>query len=160
MTKIISRLNEDEAQLRRLRNILEVATGGAIAPGGDVEPAQGLHDLVTQVDMTCASLLETLDHVDAKYHQLALDNLRLATKIAEQDATLSTLHAALEDGISYDEDLDHATIDMMDTLLASGVAEPTFDGEICFQPEIPVSCEDLKPIVRETIESWLRLKVK
>lgn len=131
MTKIISRLSEDETQFQRLRDIIEIATGGAISPGGDMEPAQSLFELVSQVDITCASLIEEQVRLEDKLHQLSVDYLQLATKIAEQDSMLKNIHAVLEDGVSYDDDLDHATIDLMDALLASGVAEPTFDGEIC-----------------------------
>jgi len=158
--KIVSRISQEDEDLQRLREILEAATSGAIAEGGDLEPADNLSGLVTQVDITCASLLETLNICDEKMNEMGRDLQRYATHIAHQDAILQNIHLAMQGGVEYDEDLDHATIDMMEALVASGASEPTFDGELSFAENIVISKEDFKPIVRQAIESWLRLKVR
>lgn len=151
--KIVSRLPEEEAQLERLRNILEAATGGAIAPGGDLEPATTLTDLVGQVDITCISLLETIDVVER-------DNIRLGNIALSHQINYTTLRDAFASGVSYDEDLDHAATDFIESMLASNAAESTFDGEISFRPGVVMSKEDLKPMLREAINSWVRLKLQ
>jgi hypothetical protein len=148
--KIVSRLNKADPDLRRLGRIIAVLTEG------EVQPSMELQDLVTQVDLICVALLDALDHLENKCQRLNAENLQLATNLAEQEEVLKVL----EQGVLYDEDLDHSTTDLMDAFLASGAAESTFDGEISFQPGIVFNREDLKPLVRETVESWLRLKIR
>jgi len=158
--KIVSRISPEDEDLQRLREIIEAATSGAIAEGGDLEPADNLSGLVTQVDITCASLLETLQICDEKLNAMQTDLQRYAAHVTYQDSILQTFKGMLENGIEYDEDLDHATIDMMEAFVASGASEPTFDGELSFTENIVISKEDFKPIVRQAIESWLRLKLR
>jgi len=119
------------------------------------------------VDITCASLLETMNAFEQAMDSLMLDmerltddNDRLSNHIHRIESSFKDLKGMLRDGVEYDEDLDHATIDMMEALVASGASEPTFDGELSFQEAIVISKEDFKPIVRQAIESWLRLKVR
>ena len=151
--KIVSRLSEEEAQLQRLRDIIDIATGGSISEGGELEPANDLPNLITQVDITCASLMEAL-------HSALEENAHLTSHITSQEVKLHAIHDLLSKGVKYDEDLDHATIDFMDAFMATGAAEPTFDGELSISEAVTFNKEDLKPIVRQAIESWLRLKVK
>lgn len=152
--KIVSRLDETAHNLKVLQDIIEVATGGAIGPDGDLALETTLHGLVGQVDITCASLLDHTSYLDRQLEVVAHENLRMSVKIAEQDEVLSTLHK----GVPYDEDLDHATADLMDAFLGSGAATPTFDGEISFDEAVVFSKSDLKPMLREAIQTWLRLK--
>ena len=159
--KIVSRLTNEEEQLQRLREIIEAATGGAIAPyGGELELGTTLHDLVTQVDITCFSLIEIADRNENENVRLAIDNLHLSNHIAQRDQSLSPLIEAIENGIEYDDAIDTATHDMMEAFIGSGGAESTFDGEISFNANVAFSKEDLKPMVREAVESWIRLKVR
>lgn len=157
--RIRSHPNPHEELLQRLRDIIEVATGGTISPGGDLEPAEELPELVDQVDITCASLLETLDSLEDKYDLLSEENLNLALRVDKQEEVLKHVLETLEGGVKFDEELDHATIDFMEAIMATGAAESTFDGELSFAEHVVFSKEDLKPIVRGTIDSWLRLKL-
>jgi hypothetical protein len=145
--KIISRLSDDEEQFQRLREIIDAASDGAVS-GEDT-----LVDLVRQVDVTCFSLLNMID-------QLERDNIRLGTIAVNHQIAFVKLQEAFSQGVQYDEELDHATIDFMDAILASGAAEPTFDGEISFSSDVVMSKQDLKPILREAISSWVRLKIQ
>jgi hypothetical protein len=159
MEKISSRTSAEDLELHRLRVIIDVATGGAISAGGELRPADTLEGLVTQVDITCASLLQAMLELEREQRALADDNRRLSAHVGKQEAVLREMHDALEAGVEYDEELDHATADMMQALMASGAADSTFDGEISFSESIALSKEDMKPIVRTAIESWLRLKL-
>ena len=158
--KIVSRQREDEEQFQRLRDILESATGGAIAKGSDLEPGLELRSLVTQVDITCASLLEMLEKSDRQNDLLQLEIDKLHTELARQEVQIETFNEALASGVEYDDALDHATTDFMESVLASGAAEPTFDGEISFASEVPLGREDLKPMIRTAIETWLEAKIR
>jgi hypothetical protein len=151
--KIISRLSNDELQHERLRNIIEAATDGYISEGGELEPANDLEGLVTQVDLTCVSFLQEIDALER-------DNARLGNIAVSHQVALVKLREAFSNGVSYDEELDHATIDFMDAIMASGAAEATFDGEISFTTDLIMSKEDIKPILREAISSWVRLKIQ
>lgn len=149
--KIISRLPEDEVQLQRLRDILEAATNGAIGPGGDLEPETTLTGLVGQVDITCISLLEAIEVIEK-------DNIRLGNICIASQVSLAALRNIFTEGVTYDEDLDHATIDFMESMLGSGIAESTPDGEIIICGDTVLSKSDIKPFIKEAITSWLRLK--
>jgi hypothetical protein len=153
--KIVSRLDEDEEQLQRLRKIIEILTDGAIAVHGEMAPGKELPELVTQIDAVCCALVDVLDRLESKCQSLIADNMQLSVLLEEQEKVLTILQE-----VQYDEDLDHVTTDLMDGFLGSGAAEPTFDGEIAFQTDVPFSREDLKPLVRETIGNWLRLKIR
>lgn len=155
MATIVSRVNKTELELRRLRDIIDAATGGAIGPGGEIEPGTTLAELVMHVDIACASLLALIDKLDAKCQELASDNLQLSTKFAEREQLVKVLSE-----VEYDEDLEHVTLDLMEALIASGAAETTFDSEISFQADVVLSREDLKPFVRQVVDDWLRLKIR
>ena len=159
MAKIVSRLTGEQTQLERLREILDLATAGAIAPGSTLEPADDLEGLVTQTDIACASLLETLNRVSLDLEQIQVDRSYLEMFISRQKDYFKPIKTAVDDGVTYDEDLEHATIDTMEALLATGAFETTFNGEIALQDGAFLTKEDFKPIVRQAIDSWLRLKL-
>lgn len=158
--KITSRTTTDDLNLSRLREILEAASHGAIAEDGEILPGENLAELVAQVDIICAAFLDTLDVCERKIDLLMQDVEIMSGRLRTLDDTLQEVMGVFEDGVDYDDDLDHATIDMMEALIASGATEPTFDGELSFPVAVTISKEDFKPIVRQAIESWLRLKVR
>ncbi len=154
--KIVSRLREDELQLNALREIVEAVSYGEIGPNGTMELADDLPGLVVQLDFVCASLLTTLTTMDQIHALLAQKNHELVVKLAEQRRIV----ARVSDGVDFDEVLDQATMDLMEAFLSSGAATPTFDGELHFEEAVVFSKSDLKPILREAIDSWLRLKLR
>lgn len=158
--KIVSRIAHGAEDLQRIRDIIEEVTDGGIGPNGAISAAADLSEIVTHIEITFSSLCATLNLYDDEVTQLSLENSRLVSQIDKLDDSLHEIYSVIENGVEYDEDLDHATIDMMDAFIASGATEPTFDGEISFSEKIIISKEDLKPIVRQAIDSWLRLKVK
>lgn len=158
--KIVSRIAHGAEDLQRIRDIIEEVTDGAIGPNGTISAAADLSEIVTHIEIAVSSLCATLNLYDDEVAQLSLENSRLVSQISKLDDSLHEIYSVIENGVDYDEDLDHATIDMMEAFIASGATEPTFDGEISFSEKIIISKEDLKPIVRQAIDSWLRLKVK
>lgn len=151
--KIVSRFNQDELALKRLQRILA-------ASDDDLEPADTLSGVVNQVEIFIGTLFDAITELEASSNRL-MDNTRtMMLQARELQNKLAFFQQAAEYGIEYDEDLDHATIDMMEALIASGASEPTFDGELTFTENIIISKEDFKPIVRQAIESWLHLKVR
>ena len=158
--KIVSRLSEEEEQVLRLRDIVEAATGGAISDEGDLPLATDLRSIVTQVDITCASLLETIKDADNENLYLSARIDKLEAQLKSQEIELQAITDSLSGGVEFDDALDHATIDFMESILASGVAEPTFDGEISFATNVPIKKEDLKPMIAQAVESWLQSKIR
>jgi hypothetical protein len=151
--EIVSRVSDEEIGLARLRDILDAVSGGSISETGHVPPGEELNELITQVDGMFVAYMETVDELEAEVQ-------RLSMKVDRQDEILKEIHDTIDQGVPYDDELDHATIDMMEALVATGAFEPTFDGEISISEDVVISKEDIKPIVRQAIESWLRLKVR
>lgn len=153
--RILSRVNGDEAELDRLREILEAATGGDISPGGIVEPGSTLSDLVTQVDNTIVNYMKANDGLEYAYDIAHRDASVLAVQCAMQEELIESITA-----VGFDEALDDATIDLMDALLGSGAATSTFDGDISFDSDISFTKQDLKPFLRQAITTWISTKVR
>lgn len=160
MAKIVSRLSDEEIQHDRLRTVLEVITGGAIAPGGDLEPATDLAGLVDQVDIACASILEALEKSFSRNDALAIHVSILEGTLSKFTARFEEVNAARNTGARYDDALDHATIDTMEAMLATGAFESTFDGAIALSGGVTVTKEDFKPIVKQAIDTWLNQKIR
>ena len=158
--KIVSRLSEEEQELQRLREIIDAATGGAISESGELELGCDLHTLVTQVDITCASLLELVQRLTDENAQLLADIDDMNQRLTNQEIQIESLNEAISEGVEFDDALDHATVDFMESIIASGAAEPTFDGEISFAQNVPLKKEDLKPMIAQAIESWLQSKIR
>ena len=146
--RIVSRLNEDTAQHDRLKEILEAATDGNITPGNTLE------ELVTQVDDTIVSYMEQVDQLEEDYQALRHEVDTLSVQVTLQEKMLESITG----GIQFDEALDYATLDLMDALLGSGTADSTFDGDISFEDGVVFTKEDLKPILRQALDTWITLK--
>lgn len=154
--RIVSRLNESEVQLQRIRNILEAVSDGAVSDTGSIEPGKDLSTLVGQVDEAFCILLTHIDTIEEDYEALQSECLALSVQCAEQEKIID----CVTEGIPYDEALDHATLDLMDALLSSGAANTTFDGDLSFEEDVTFSREDLKPMLRQAIDTWVRMKVR
>jgi len=152
---ILSRKNEDQLQLDRLREILEAATDGAISYGGDIEPGDTLPELITQVDNTVVEYMKAFDGLEYAYENLQLEAATLATQCAMQENTLESFM-----DVRYDDALDDAVTDLMDVFLGSGAATSTFDGDISFDESVTFTKQDLKPLLRQAIMTWVSTKVR
>ncbi|WP_407306550.1 hypothetical protein [Acinetobacter sp.] len=154
--RIVSRLNEDEAQLARLKDILEAASHGVISENGDTKPGQTLSDLVTQIDELAADYMETVDVLEENYEALQHEVLSLNAQCLHQEKMITKLI----EGVRYDDALEYATIDLIDSLLGSGAASTTFSGNLSFDPRVVLVKDDFKPILRQAIETWVNMKVR
>lgn len=154
--RIVSRLNEEETQIERLQSILEAASYGVISEHGSTIPGENLDDLVTQVDETMADFMETVDNLEEGIDNLQSEVMGLSVQCEAQQRLLEDL----VNGVSYDEALDEATIVLIDALLGSGGATTTFDGDLSFDENVTYSKQDLKPFLRQAIDTWISLKVR
>lgn len=158
MAKIVSRMNEDEARVARLQEILEAASLGVVGDvndGARVQLETDLDELIGQTDTLFAGMLETLQHVGVQMIDAQATAVILA---AELDLAQDTL-ANLIGGIDYDDALDHATADLMDCFCASGSADISTDGELVFDSRISFTKEDIKPMLRDAIVRWIEVKL-
>lgn len=158
--KIVSRSTSEEAKLSKLRSIIKTMSGGLISETSEVPLGTNLSELVNQLQVCSEVTLDTIDTLQKRVNVLGIDNLRLTNHIAQEGRSLNGLKKAIADGVEYDEALDAAVHDAMEAFIASGAAEPTFDGEISFDEDVTISRCDLKPIIREALESWIRAKVR
>ena len=60
--------------------------------------------------------------------------------------------------IGFDEALDYATLDLMDAFLGSGAATNTFGGDLSFDSNVTFTKQDLKPLLRQAIITWINTK--
>lgn len=154
--RIVSRLKDTEIQHDRLRGVLEVATDGDISPHGSTTPGDTLEKLVDQVEDVVLDYMERVETLEESYDCLQSEVLALSAQCGTQERILNTV----TEGVHYDEALDYATIDLMDALLGSGAANTTFDGDLSFDESVVFSKEDLKPILRQAIDTWICNKVR
>jgi len=146
--RIVSRQNEDQIQRERLRGIIEAASDGFVTPAND------LPEIVSQVEDTVLHFMGKVESLEHSYGNLQLEAAALATQCALQEGKLEELTH-----IGFDEALDYATLDLMDALLGSGAANSTFAGDIAFDPDVTFSKQDLKPLLRQAIITWVNTKV-
>lgn len=158
MGKIISRVKTEGVIEKRLAALVEVASEDLTLLVDEIPPGPSrAEELMTQVEDIVITLIITADGLDQ-------ENNRLEGLIVRMQADLQTQREIVEllatSGVPYDEDLDHATIDFMESILGSGIAEATFDGELAFADGVIASKEDIKPMIREAISSYLQLKLR
>jgi len=154
--RIVSRLNQEDEQLERLKSILEAVTDGDVSDYGETKPGDTLEELVTQVDLAFVDYMEQVDDLEEACDELESENMALAVQCAVQEKTIEDVSS----GVPFDEALDHATLDLMDALLGSGSANTTYDGGIAFEEGIVFTREDLKPLLRQAIDTWITMKVR
>ena len=154
--RIVSRLTEEESQFHRLRMILDAASDGEISENGPIEPGKTLPELITQVDNVCINFLEQIESLEESYEVVRQEARALFAQVDAQD----TMIQRLVEGVQYDEALDYATVDLMDAILGSGAANTTFNGDLSFEDSVVLNKEDIKPMLRQAIETWINMKVR
>lgn len=157
MPKIVSRLNDDQARISELQDILTAATDGIMSTdtSATIPLATDMDGLIAQTDQVMATMVETMEVMSFRYSQVTAELLLMAMQLdVAQDAL-----ANLVGNIDYDEAMDHATMDLMDGFCASGAADISPDGEMMFDQRISFSKEDIKPILREAIVRWVEQKM-
>lgn len=146
--RIVSRKDEDQIQCDRLRGILEAATDGYVTP------ATSLPQLVSQVEDTMMHFMSRVERLEHSYGNLQMEAATLAAQCSMQEDKLEDLMH-----IGFDDALEYATLDLMDAFLGSGAASTTFDGDLSFDPNVTFTKQDLKPVLRQAIITWISTKV-
>lgn len=146
--RIISRQNEDQIQHDRLREILEAATDG------NITPADNLPELVTQIEDAVLNCMDYSEKLSDAYGNLRLDAAGLEAQCTMQEQKLEEIQH-----VGFDEALDYATLDLMDAFLGSGAANASFSGDLSFDPCVMLTKQDLKPLLRQAIITWVNNKV-
>jgi hypothetical protein len=154
MAKIQSRPREEDTVLESLRAILSDHTDGMIGPVGTKIPTDTIEDMLVAVDLTIGTAVSSCRTLSLANQILAHDITVLAMKY---DTVAALLESVLD--VGYDSALDDATGDLMDNLIASGAAEASVDGALAFDPRVLMSRSDLKPILREAIQTWIGKKI-
>jgi len=149
--------DQDSLAIDGINELLEEFTSGIIGSkatsmiqtGNDLDTALQNLRAVLEVQQGIAQAFMN----DAM--SLSHENLVLSVKYAEAMEVLdSMMH------VSYDEALDHATADLMDALISSGVAEADHSGDLVFDARVALKKGDLKPVLREAIVRWIDLKIQ
>lgn len=148
----------DEAEvIREIHHIVEVGTDGVVGKG-----PRAKFTMQDTLEGTLDDLEKVFSTINATV-QILMQNLGIA------DAMIIALQGRLMDAkemleklgdVSYDEELDHATMDLMDAFVGSGIADINADGELTFDSRVLVSKGDLKPLLREAISRWVDLKIQ
>lgn len=143
---ISSRKNQDDVQRERLRSIIEAT---------DVVPSETLPELITQIEDTMLNFMEDIEVLEHDCDSLQ----REATAVNARNTMLEQKIDNLV-RIGFDEALDDATTDLVDALLNSGIASNTFDGGMSFDPNVSLTKQDIKPLLRQAIITWVSTKVR
>lgn len=160
MAIISTRQNEDEVDSKTIRTLIEIledATSGTIGnhPKAMIQSGTDIDTLLENVrvllDVQQAAGRALFNDVMILSHE----NLVLTVKYEEAMNVLDDLM-----DVTYDDALEHATLDLMDALIGSGAAEADQDGDLVFDPRVAIGKGDLKPVLREAIIRWVEQKIK
>lgn len=158
---IKTRPTEDEqasvTAVERLTEILEKVTAGAISANANAlipmpTDLDGLLDLVKNVFEVQQRAGQQLF---ADLAVCAHDNMIMSIRLTE---CLDVLDKFMD--VSYDEAMDHASIDLMDAFTSSGAAEVSANGDLSFDEKVVLTKADIKPILREAIRGWVEAKLQ
>jgi hypothetical protein len=140
-----------------INELLEEFTSGIIGSKANSVIASG-DDLDTALQ-NLRAVLEVQQGIAQAFMNDAMslshENLVLTIKLAEAMGLLDSLT-----NVSYDDALDHATADLMDALVSSGVADVDHSGDLVFDARVALKKGDLKPVLREAITRWVDLKIQ
>lgn len=158
MAKISTRPADQDEQstIERLQEILYDATAGAIgtAATARLQVGSDVGTLLDTIEGLIGLLNRTASRLFVDLAHTTNDNMILTVKLEE---AMNVLESFMD--ISYDEALDHATMDLMDAFAASGGADVTANGELGFDGSVMYSKSDLKPILREAISRYVDVKL-
>lgn len=157
-----------------------ISTRQSTDPDASSEAIDGINELLEEftsgiIGSKATSLISTGNDLDTALHNLRAvlevqqgiaqafmndamslshENLVLSVKYAEAIELLDSMIY-----VSYDDALDHATVDLMDALVSSGAAEADHSGDLVFDTRVALKKGDLKPVLREAITRWVELKI-
>jgi hypothetical protein len=161
MPKITSRPSsgqEAQDRIEALQDLLDQASCGAIgdmSAGAVVQAEDTLDGLIDQTAVLLASMAGTIEGLAL---QASLMTSQLVIMAARLDIAEDAL-ANLIGNIDYDECMDHATTDLMESMTASGKCDVDDYGNLVFSERAVFSKADMKPVLREAIVSWVEKKM-
>lgn len=158
MAKIISRNDQRGQLITFLQEVVRVGIqnlSGNEIEEDEIQVEATLEGLIEQVDDLVASQLFLINTLQAELEQLLADlaGVKIELELSQE------LNSKLVDDIGYDSSLDEATGDLMQSLVASGIADFAPDGEIIFDNRVLVGRSDLKPILRDAIVTWIEKRL-
>ena len=162
MAKITTRKTEADKRsieiAERLINILEKSSGQSLTSLLAFEPEDVIDDvdfLLDATEVVVKTAINAAITLRDALHESAVENLRLSIELFQQQSKLDQLT-----DICYDDALEHATIDMMDSMVASGIGDVSDEGDVVFDTRSVVTKNDLKPALREAINRWVEQKLQ
>jgi len=161
MPKITSRPSSGQQaqdRIEALQDILGAASYGAIgdtAVGAIVQVEDTLDGLICQVEQLAETMCAT---IEVQAVQAGIMQAELGLMIAQLDIAQDAL-ANLIGNIDYDECMDHAVTDLMESLTATGRCDVDDYGNLVFSERTVLAKADMKPFLREAIVRWVEQKM-
>lgn len=157
MPKIVSRTDTDAGRLHRLQEILVSCSMGAVTRDGRgvAKVGDDLDVLITQTDALLQGMVQTFEHVSVDLSIARTEATQLSLRVDELESIVENI---LGD-VSFDEALDHATLDLMEGFASSGAADVTADGELAFDERVLFTKEDIKPYLQQAITRWIEARL-
>jgi hypothetical protein len=143
---------------KQLVALLEKSTGQKLQSLVTFDPAETQEDLdflISAVDVVISTAISTAIQLRDALSESAVDNINLSIEVFQQQTKLDQLT-----NVNYDEALEHATIDLMDTIVSSGIANISDEGDVVFDTRSVVTKNDLKPALRVAINRWVEQKLQ
>jgi hypothetical protein len=159
MAKITSRQPQEEIDFQALKDILFAASDGFIG-----DPA--VPSVQVEVASDFAGLTDQLSQLFTMFHESLRITQALADVLQHDLIALSSHNNLLKEfildlsSVSYDDALDHAAEDLMDSFGGSGLTEINADGSLVFEERATFKKEDIKPILRDAINCWISIKLQ
>jgi hypothetical protein len=158
MAKIVSRVDQKGQLITYLQEMVRSGTSsllGDMIEESEVEVGTTLENLIAQVDELLTAHMLSIKTIEAELEQAQeeLVAVKNALDISEE------LNSKLMGDIGYDDALDEATGDLMQSLMACGIAESVPNGEIVFDNRVIVGRAELKPILRDAIATWIEKRL-
>ena len=162
MAKITTRKTEADKRSieisKQLVALLEKSTGQKLQSLVTFDPTETQEDLdflISAVDVVISTAISTAIQLRDALSESAVDNINLSIEVFQQQTKLDQLT-----NVNYDEALEHATIDLMDTIVSSGIGDVSDEGDVVFDTRSVVTKNDLKPALREAINRWVEQKLQ
>lgn len=153
-TIIKSRATESD-QLAQLNAVIGKASLGLVDEHSVLfSPPATFDEAIQYLDAIIAVLHTTLEICNNDLNHAASSIAVMQSVIDESEQVLEQLLL-----VEFDDALDHATTDFMDCVMASGKAGASWNGDLVFPEDTTISKAQLKPLLRETIQRWLGVKV-
>lgn len=111
-------------------------------------------EVLSTLDTVLKAYKDVLARAGADNAFLHISNAQLQLEVKQMDMLLERFT-----DVPFDHCLDDATLDLMTHIESTGAAEMTSNGELEFDARVTWSRNDIKPILRQAILSWIDRKL-